>query len=307
MKIIETNGTEVFQDGISFEYFNKVRYSNVVESPLPEWDASKTDYKIEDEIYNPILRRIYKCGVDGSMKQPWLTSEWKDAGAENKEKMHDQTLFTKTESNEDIEVHYETKYESHFVVFGMENIASVKIDQVLISSGELLETKDVYLRDYGVDTFSEYCYSEIEDSSNYAFEFQGDRPLLLKIKFMGEGTRKIGAVFIGNEVDYGCVFKGSTIGSKPLSQFVDNGLVTYFKGSGIIKRLKGTLSVHSSRLESLDKKLDSLSGKLSVFWLNDDEEMKEMGMLLGYSTGHTFPVNGHSMRKTDFEIVGIRQ
>jgi len=306
MIIIEPKRNKAKDSTVYFDYYNNVLYSNVNASTLAVWDPNKTDYDIEDKIYNPTLRREYICGVAGTRSTPWLSADWKDIGAENKELMHDQTLFTKTENSEDIEVHYETRYETYLTIFGMENITSLEVEQRTLDTDELISDTTISLRDYGVDTFAEYCYTTTEDKQNYAMEIEGDRPSLLKVKFIGIDTRKVGAVIVGSGVNYGCVYTGATVATENLSEFVDNGLVTYFKQKGVVKRLKGSISVPSVMAEALDKKLDSLSVNLNVYWLNDDENLKEMGMVLGYSNGHEFYANNNDFKESSFEIIGIK-
>ena len=306
MLIVVPNVKKVEEDKVSFTYYNNVVYSNLDTSSHSAWNAAKTDYKIEDIVYNPALKREYICGVDGSRATPWKSSEWKDIGAENRYLMHDQTLFTKTEHSEDIEVHYQTRYETYLTIFSMENITSLEIEQRTLGTDELIEAKTVSLRDYGVDNFVEYCYTETTDRRNYAVEIEGDRPSILKVKFVGIDTRKVGSVIVGSGVDYGCVYTGSKVKTENLSKFVDNGLVTYFKGKGVVKRLSGSLSVPSARAEALSLKLDGLSGNLNAFWLNDDVNLQEAGMVLGYSNDYSLPIDSKGFKEIDFEIVGIK-
>lgn len=308
MIIVEPKLTSKELDGKTFNYFNNVISTNVPTSTNPEWDSNKTDYKIEDVIYNPTLQREYICGVDGSRAKPWLSADWKDIGAENNALMHDQSLFTKTEYTDDIVVEYQTRFENYLMFFGLENITSIHIEQRLLDTDELIKEETLELRDYGVDTWIEYAYTDTVDKQNFAYSLEGDRPAKVKVTFVGatDSIRKIGAVIVGQSFDYGCVLVGASVKTDNLAKFVDNGQVTYFKGKGVVKSLSGTLTVPMTEVEKLDKKLDSLAGSLSVYWLNDDKCTDGIGMVLGYSEGHEFPVTNSSIRESQFNIVGIK-
>lgn len=307
MVIIEPKTTDRTVGSTTFKYFNTVLSTNVTSSLAPEWVSGKSDYAIDEVIYNPVLQREYTCGVTGSLAIPWESSEWLDLGAENNAKMHDQTLFTKTESVVDIVVEYQTLYENMITFFGLSGIVSITIEQRTLDTDTLIRSTVENLVDYGCDNFVEYCYTEAFFKNNFAYKLEGDRPAKIIVTFRGSTLkREIGAVLLGNIIDYGCVFTGTEVITDNLAKFTDNGLVTYFVGKGVVKTLKGEVKIPSNRAEFMDKKLDELSSSLAVYWLNDDDNLKEMGMVLGYPMGHSFKANGQKYKKIPFKIIGIK-
>jgi len=82
LKIIEPKVFSPKQGETYYNYFNDVSFSSIDTSSLPEWNSSKTDYAIEDKVYNPILKRVFVCLKDGTTKEPTVSGDWEDVGIE---------------------------------------------------------------------------------------------------------------------------------------------------------------------------------------------------------------------------------
>lgn len=325
MKIIRSKKTEM---GIMYrgkfdkvyKYFNKpidgdTSVNNIPTTTAPDWVSNSHSYRIKDVVRVRLtsvdgvgwdeIYREFMCLVDGSTATPWSSSEWVDMGSENKYRMYDQVLFTKSTHTEDIVTVLRTRFEDYLMLFNMENITSVHIKQVDEDSGLVLQDREYGLRDYGCDSFAEYCYTETSEKALEVFRLESSLNIINTITLKGYDTRTVGALFLGQAHNYGCTYSGASSSSQNLTKFSNNGFITQQTGQGTIRKMSGSIRVDSMREDSLKVLLDKIGNELCVYYEDGVSSIKS-NLILGCHTGFNFPMTKLSIKESKFEIIGVQ-
>ena len=276
-----THGNRVLKE----IYFGDVLDSTANPDSLTEWDATKVDYKIFDEVMVGALDTLYTAVVDNPVGHPSSSTQWWAEGI-NKRRFSDNIFTSQTVFDTVATIDFNVVAMNRLCSQNLGNVARVEVNKLSNGViGELLTT--IQLEDIESYDCESCCNPEPYYRTGFVLnldEFlncESDMEIRVTlIKAIDQNPVLVGTMTVGRAYEIGCLQRGYSLPLKvPVNiETFESLSSTGIRPSNIEEKIIGKINMSESYSKEVRKVFKRHGSYLNFYRLYDEESSE---LLLG--------------------------